>query len=305
MNKKAEAYPIEKVVGILILLTCFVIVFLAFFAPEEGWLNKIAETAESWARFIPGRDELPNVGEYSIPEEVQEFYDDLYDKFEKLSELPGEECWINYTPIPNLKKYEIVLEESKKGDGAYMWILHEGRRLDNLFVPNIKPCIIAGKARDGSDAAENFHSFILLSSYPRFPQLGDNIYNELSSLTIEKKGKLITKEGDSYNIDYGYLLYKHNPALSSSPTSVLSHICFMPYRAGNTCKSSENALRKGCIDKIKSISEFEYDKGATSLMEILQKPFGYFYNYNEQWSYSRLEELCKHEGIEIPNKNDI
>ena len=59
------------------------------------------------------------------------------------------------------------------------------------------------------------------------------------------------------------------------------------------------------IDKIKSISEFEYDKGTTSLMEILQKPFGYFYNYNEQWSYSRLEELCKHEGIEIPNKNDI
>jgi len=59
------------------------------------------------------------------------------------------------------------------------------------------------------------------------------------------------------------------------------------------------------LDKIKLISEFEYDIGTITLIEILQKPFGYFYNYSEQWSYSRLEELCKQEGIDIPNKNEI
>lgn len=244
MNKKAEAYPIEKVVGILIIITCFVIVFLGFFAPEEGWLNKIAETAESWARFIPGKDKLPAVGEENIPSDIREFYDDLYDKLILLSESDTQECLLDYKELPNFKKYSIVLEKSVEDDGTYMWIHYGDQRFDNLFIPNIKPCIVAGK-EGVFIIAENF----LVNYGFKIPQHPMNLlYKESSSLIISKGGKL-TVEGEDTDYDlneHSNIIYKYDK----------NHICFIPY-AKNTlfetgCHGKEQGITQPCFDLIKS-----------------------------------------------------
>lgn len=57
--------------------------------------------------------------------------------------------------------------------------------------------------------------------------------------------------------------------------------------------------------KIKAIKDFKFDNGALELIELLMKPFSFFFNYNEPWSFNRLKEICKRDSIPIPNMNDI
>ena len=64
-------------------------------------------------------------------------------------------------------------------------------------------------------------------------------------------------------------------------------------------------LSRQDLNEVKSVIKFEYDEGTEALIELLQQPFGYFFNYKAQWSISRLEDVCKKEGIPVPEENDI
>ncbi|MDA3813198.1 MAG: hypothetical protein PF570_02980, partial [Candidatus Cloacimonetes bacterium] len=76
-------------------------------------------------------------------------------------------------------------------------------------------------------------------------------------------------------------------------------------KLGNAMVFMPLKLSKQDLNKIKSIDKFEFDKGTIALIDLLQQPFGYFFNYDVQWSFSRLEEVCKREGIPIPKRNEI
>ena len=48
-----------------------------------------------------------------------------------------------------------------------------------------------------------------------------------------------------------------------------------------------------------------YDADTKTLIDLLTKPFGSFFDYNAPWSISKLEEICKQEKIALPEKNMI
>jgi len=75
-------------------------------------------------------------------------------------------------------------------------------------------------------------------------------------------------------------------------------------KLGNAMVFMSLKLSRHNFTEILANDEIEYDKGTIALIQLLQKPFGYFFNYNEQWSFTRLEDICRREGVDIPNKND-
>jgi hypothetical protein len=240
MNKKADSLPMEQLIGIIILVILFFIIFGAFFRPKEGWLNYVADKAEGFTRFIPGRDEIPHPSSLEIPESLSAAYDNIYVKFRDLSQSSDQECYVKLDKtIPELNKIRIIMTGSK--DGLDMEIQNQQQTISPETIPNLKPCIIAGKASDGSNVANNFEKYFGLRSVTKDPTKKDVVYNDVSSIEIKEEGwgksADITAEGTAYNLDYSNLLYKHDS----------QHICFIPnvgypgacdgYRAGldNDC----------------------------------------------------------------------
>ncbi len=66
-----------------------------------------------------------------------------------------------------------------------------------------------------------------------------------------------------------------------------------------TLKLSDKDLKK-----IKSYSQKNTDTNTRDLIDILQKPYGYFFNYQAEWSFSRLKEICETENLPIPKEED-
>ena len=59
-------------------------------------------------------------------------------------------------------------------------------------------------------------------------------------------------------------------------------------------------------DKIKENLPADNANETDYFIDILQnKPFGYFYNYNEKWSIAKLKDLCESENIPLPASYDI
>jgi len=66
-----------------------------------------------------------------------------------------------------------------------------------------------------------------------------------------------------------------------------------------TLKLSDKDLKK-----IKSCCPKNTDSDTLNMIEMLQKPYGYFYNYQVEWSFSILKEICEAEGIPLPDEKD-
>ena len=56
------------------------------------------------------------------------------------------------------------------------------------------------------------------------------------------------------------------------------------------------------METIKSCCSKNTDSDTLDLIEILQKPYGYFFNYRAEWSFSRLQEICEKENLPIPKE---
>lgn len=59
------------------------------------------------------------------------------------------------------------------------------------------------------------------------------------------------------------------------------------------------------LNKIRSVERFIYEKGSLELMDLLLKPYSYFFNYRANWSISRLKELCENASVDLPEPEDI
>jgi len=75
-------------------------------------------------------------------------------------------------------------------------------------------------------------------------------------------------------------------------------------KLGNAMVFMPLKLSEQDLKSVKSVVILKYDKETLALIELLQQPFGYFFNYNAAWSFNRLEELCVREGIPIPEKHE-
>jgi len=76
---------------------------------------------------------------------------------------------------------------------------------------------------------------------------------------------------------------------------------------GNILLNNENAKifmqLKLCVSDWESVMlslRPEYDPETLSLIELLRKPYGFFFNYHLAWSLKQLEEICEAEGVPVP-----
>ncbi len=58
-------------------------------------------------------------------------------------------------------------------------------------------------------------------------------------------------------------------------------------------------------DKISKNKLAQYDTDLLILINRLKQTFGELYDYTKPWSFSKLEKICKDEGIEIPKETDL
>ncbi|MBN2017889.1 MAG: hypothetical protein JW794_07175 [Candidatus Cloacimonetes bacterium] len=59
------------------------------------------------------------------------------------------------------------------------------------------------------------------------------------------------------------------------------------------------------FDAIKKAHPDNTDEDTLYLIEMLRKPYGYFFNYRVRWSVSRLEEICEREHVPLPGENEV
>ena len=246
MNKKAADIELDKLVGIIILVVFFLIIFGAFFRPEKGWLNYVADKAEGFVRFIPGRDEIPRSPTLQIPSDLQEVYDNLYETFVKLKETDQKGCWVEYKEIPELNKITITIKASE--DGLDMEINNQDQTLSPETILDLKPCIVAGKAETGRDVAEYFLKYYIDGTIALPESRLYRLYKETSEIIIKEDGGFSEEEDiiadeKTYNLNFQYL-YKHDS----------KHICFMPNfgTLRGVCRSSKEGLSDHCFKSIKS-----------------------------------------------------
>ena len=49
----------------------------------------------------------------------------------------------------------------------------------------------------------------------------------------------------------------------------------------------------------------DHDPEIRQLLTILQRPYGYFFDYDTPWSFKKLKEICDQEKLPIPDKNAV
>jgi len=239
MNKKAFSLPMEQLIGIIILVIFLAIIFGAFFRPEKGWLNYIASKAESFARFVPGRDQILHPEDLQLPSGIQSAYNSLSEKMNALSISTKTQCWGNYTVIPELNEVKIFIKNTTDGLSIYA-VNKEGQKLEPTIIPGFKPCIIAGKIQDTVVASAFRQYYILPATHSQ--SLLSYMYKEVNSIEINEPlwgtSSDINADGTKYNLDYS-LLYKHDS----------THICLIPnFNWGSTtCIAAMQGLEDFCF----------------------------------------------------------
>ncbi|HNW97716.1 MAG TPA: hypothetical protein PKK00_04805 [Bacteroidales bacterium] len=58
-------------------------------------------------------------------------------------------------------------------------------------------------------------------------------------------------------------------------------------------------------DSLKKNNSCDIDSETLYLIDLLKKPFGYFYEYKSEWSIGRLQEICNKEKLPLPNEDTI
>ena len=66
-------------------------------------------------------------------------------------------------------------------------------------------------------------------------------------------------------------------------------------------------LKLACKDwgKITKTLSDELESEAIELIEMLRKPYSFFYDYSAPWSIDPFKKICEEEGIDLPGENDV
>ncbi len=116
----------------------------------------------------------------------------------------------------------------------------------------------------------------MLNEYVLFEKY-TNVLNKVGEREVNRARKKILKDG-------------------------LGHISL---KLGNAMTFITLKLSGKDLEKIKMSNPKNTDSDTIELIEMLKKPYGYFFNYQAEWSLSRLEEICEAENLQIPEEEDI
>ncbi len=64
-------------------------------------------------------------------------------------------------------------------------------------------------------------------------------------------------------------------------------------------------LVRNDIQKLSSFLNEEQEPETAELISLLQKPYGFLYDYSAPWSLNKLKKICSEEGIKLPPENDF
>ena len=66
-------------------------------------------------------------------------------------------------------------------------------------------------------------------------------------------------------------------------------------------------LKLACKDWGKITKNFsdELEPETKELIEMLRKPYGFFYDYSAPWSVDPFKKICEEEGLDLPGKDDV
>ncbi len=116
---------------------------------------------------------------------------------------------------------------------------------------------------------------IMLNEYVLFEKY-TNVLNKVGEREVNRARKKILKDG-------------------------LGHISV---KLGNAMIFITLKLSGKDLEKIKMSNPKNIDNDTIDLIEMLKKPYGYFFNYRAEWSISRLREICEAENLPIPAEED-
>ena len=63
-------------------------------------------------------------------------------------------------------------------------------------------------------------------------------------------------------------------------------------------------VRKDLKNILSEITD-KYEPETLQLLKLLQKPYGFLYDYSAAWSISKLKKICEKEGFDLPDKNEV
>jgi hypothetical protein len=49
----------------------------------------------------------------------------------------------------------------------------------------------------------------------------------------------------------------------------------------------------------------EHDKDTRYLITLLKRPYGVLFNYDQPWSFGKLQSICTAENVDIPDRQSI
>lgn len=85
-----------------------------------------------------------------------------------------------------------------------------------------------------------------------------------------------------------------NEGLGEIELNKINAKVFMPLKlASQNWKEIENHI------------QYNYDKETINFAKMLQKPYGYFYSYNVEWSLNQLKAICQKENLSLPEEDAI
>ena len=155
MKHKKALFGLERTAGLLVLLVFLALFILVVFRPEQGWLPAVAKQAEIFRTFIPGEDSLKEKTELTLSQELETAYDSLYTAFTEGQKSPNTKCIIYYKEVPELNKWSLGFV---KGDNEMLIKITnpDGQTKTPKTIPNLVPCIVAGK-QGQRIPAQNFY----------------------------------------------------------------------------------------------------------------------------------------------------
>jgi hypothetical protein len=66
-------------------------------------------------------------------------------------------------------------------------------------------------------------------------------------------------------------------------------------------------LKLVCEDwkKIEKKLDKHHESETKELVAMLQKPYGFFYDYDKPWSIDPFKRICEHEGMVMPGAREV
>lgn len=146
-------------------------------------------------------------------------------------------CFRQYKQFPSLKENNVLLDFTYSEDKTTIVVRkgEEYRLVDKITeIPNMVPCVIAGKSDEGREISENFYYTFL---QPGRGEVKGAVYSPVARVFIAFDTRWFGFNENRINFGTGYKDFEDNGWLFTPDNK---HICFFPTVDGNNDEDGLN-----------------------------------------------------------------